>query len=76
MLRLLSEIIRLNPEHCDKLIADRIFMKIFWQFWLKIFQRQDHMILSADFQKLLMNMIKFGHVFSQSKAQFPRTMLE
>ena len=37
MLRLLSEIIRLNPEHCDKLIADRIFMKIFWQFWTKIF---------------------------------------
>jgi hypothetical protein len=30
----LSEIVSINPSHSsDKLLADKIFIKIFWQYW-------------------------------------------
>jgi hypothetical protein len=49
----LSEIIRINPEHShDRDIAGKIFSKIFWQYWQKILQRQDHHQLAFDFNKM------------------------
>jgi hypothetical protein len=34
LLEPLSEIVRINPEHShDKNIAEKIFSKIFWQYW-------------------------------------------
>jgi len=54
LLEPLSEIIRINPEHShDKNIAEKIFSKIFWQYWQKMLSRQDHLILAADFNKML-----------------------
>ena len=30
----LSEIISINPSHStDKLISDKLFIKLFWQYW-------------------------------------------
>lgn len=60
LLEPLSEIVRINPEHShDKNIAEKIFSKIFWQYWQKMLSRQDHLILAADFNKMLQNLIKF-----------------
>ena len=38
----LTEIIRINPEHNiqDKNIAEKIFSKVFWQYW-QILDRAD-----------------------------------
>lgn len=74
----LSEIIRINPEHShDRDIAGKIFSKIFWQYWQKILQRQDHAQFASDFNKMTQNMVKFNSVNTvHNKTQFARTMLE
>jgi len=53
LLEPLSEIIRINPEHShDKNIAEKIFSKIFWQYWQKMLQAHDHNQLAGDFNKM------------------------
>lgn len=41
LMKPLSEIIRINPEHSlDTNIAEKIFSKVFWQYW-HLIERSD-----------------------------------
>lgn len=56
----LTEIIRFNPEHNvqDKNIAEKIFSKVFWQYW-HILERNDQQYLAEAFNKVFINFIRF-----------------
>ena len=56
----LTEIIRYNPEHNvqDKNIAEKIFSKVFWQYW-HILDRSDQQYLAEAFNKVFINFIRF-----------------
>ena len=56
----LTEIIRINPEHNlqDKNIAEKIFSKVFWQYW-QILDRADQQYLAEAFNKVFLNFIRF-----------------
>ena len=76
----LTEIIRINPDNNihDKNIAEKIFSKVFWQFW-HILDRNDQQYLSEAFNKVFLNFIRFTSMLSQMnyiKQQFARTLLE
>lgn len=46
LLEPLSEIISINPSHStDKLISDKLFIKLFWQYW-NIMTREEQQYLS------------------------------
>jgi hypothetical protein len=78
LMRPLTEIIRLNPEHHynDKNIAEKIFSKVFWQYW-QILDRTDQQYLSESFNKIFQNFIKFtSWLTPHMKSQFGRTLLE
>ena len=55
----LLEIIRINPEHTpqDKNIAEKIFSKVFWQYW-HILDRSDQQYLGETFNKIFQNFIR------------------
>ena len=69
---------RINPEHShDKNIAEKLFSKIFWQLWERVFSREQQQNLAADLNKLLQNLVKnMGAISTHVKTQFARTMLE
>lgn len=76
----LTEIIRINPEHNiqDKNIAEKIFSKVFWQFW-HILDRTDQQYLAEAFNKVFLNFIRFTSMLTglpHMKQQFARTLLE
>lgn len=76
----LTEIIRINPEHNiqDKNIAEKIFSKVFWQYW-HIIDRADQQYLAEAFNKVFLNFIRFTSMLSSlplMKQQFARTLLE
>ena len=58
LMKPLSEIIRINPEHSlDTNIAEKIFSKVFWQYWHFI-ERADQQYLAEAFNKIFVNFIK------------------
>ena len=76
----LTEIIRINPENQiqDKNIAEKIFSKVFWQYW-HILDRNDQQYLAEALNKVFVNFIRFTTTvqnYPTLKQQFARTLLE
>lgn len=77
LMKPLSEIIRINPEHSlDTNIAEKIFSKVFWQYW-HIIERSDQQYLAEAFNKIFANFIKLtSSLTPQIRSQFCKTLLE
>lgn len=77
LMKPLSEIIRINPEHSlDTNIAEKIFSKVFWQYW-HFLERSDQQYLAEVFNKIFVNFIKLSSSLTpQIKSQFCKTLLE
>ena len=54
----LSDIISINPSHStDKLLSDKIFIKVFWQFW-NIISREEQQVLGETINKFFTRTIQ------------------
>lgn len=73
----LSEIISMNPSHStDKLLSDKLFVKVFWQFWNMI-SRNEQEFLSESINRFFIRTIPIiSTADAMRKNSFPKTFLE
>jgi len=73
----LSEIISINPSHStDKLLSDKLFIKLFWQYW-NIFSREEQQIMADNINKFfLKSMQQVQMQDAYKKFCFAKTFLE
>ena len=72
----LSEIISINPSHStDKLFSDKLFIKLFWQYW-NLLQREEQQYLSESINHFFLDTIPMVNNQDFRKNSFPKTLLE
>jgi hypothetical protein len=77
LLEPLSEIVSMNPSHStDKLLSDKLFIKIFWQYW-NILKREEQQFMSESINKFFLRTIPIIQSSDNyRKFSFPKTFLE
>eukprot|EP00347_Sterkiella_histriomuscorum_P010775 403374964 len=72
----ISEIISINPSHStDKNISDKLFVKLFYQYW-SIQSREEQQILTESINQFLISTIPLISNQDFRKNVFPKTFLE
>lgn len=73
----LSDIISINPSHStDKLLSDKIFIKVFWQFW-NLISREEQQYMGESINKFFIKTVPLISTHDGlRKYSFAKTFLE